>query len=62
MKIDLDNYINYYEKHLKGRYITNSKILPLLNNYNSKVEGYSVQNNPIYSLSIGRGPIKILIW
>jgi len=62
MKIDLDNYINYYEKHIKGRYITNSKILPLLNKYNPKVEGYSVQNNPIYSLSIGRGPIKILIW
>ena len=62
MNLNFDNYIDFYENDIKGRYITNSKILSLLNKYIPKVEGYSVQNNPIYSLSIGSGPIKILIW
>lgn len=62
MNLNFDNYIDFYENDIKGRYITNSKILSLLNKYNPKVAGYSVLNNPIYSLSIGRGPVKILIW
>ena len=52
MKSDLDNYISYYEKDIKGRYITNSKILSSLNKYNPKVEGYSVQNNLCNCLSL----------
>jgi hypothetical protein len=50
---------------LFGRYITNShieKCLEKLPKSLISVTGYSVAERPIYSLRLGNGPIKILIW
>ena len=64
-----DFVLNYYHnkaKALSGRYITNHAILPLLkvlpNAFKYEVIGHSQQNRPIYSVKIGTGKIKILIW
>lgn len=61
--------MNYIELHkeckanaLFGRYITLKDIEPLLVNFATEIIGQSVQNNPIYSLTIGSGRIKIFIW
>lgn len=54
------------EQSLSGRYITLEDIVPLLDNlpnYISKeVIGHSVENRPIYSITMGSGPAKILGW
>ena len=59
-------YASCREKSLFGRYITNSHIEVLLDTYKSiskiQVEGFSVENRPIYSISIGNGNTKILLW
>jgi hypothetical protein len=50
---------------LFGRYITNShieKCLIKLPKETYSTIGYSVENRPIYSLSYGHGPIKVLLW
>ncbi|MDG1779040.1 MAG: M14 family metallopeptidase [Flavobacteriaceae bacterium] len=51
---------------LAGRYITNADILPLLNNlseeFSTEIIGHSEQNRPIYSVAVGKGATKILIW
>ena len=50
---------------LYGRYITNSHIKKCLDKLPKSlisVIGHSVENRPIYSLKIGNGPIKILLW
>jgi hypothetical protein len=60
------NYDQNKAKALSGRYITNHAILPLLkvlpNAFKYEVIGHSEQNRPIYSVKIGTGKIKILIW
>ena len=58
---------NEFKVHqIKGRYITNSHILPFLKNLNSSFKlqniGFSEKNTPIYSVNFGKGPINILIW
>lgn len=58
---------NEFKVHqIKGRYITNSHILPFLKNLNSHFKlqniGLSEKNTPIYSVNFGKGPINILIW
>ena len=66
----LDDLVSKYSQikasDLVGRYITNADILPLLNNlskaFSTEIIGYSEQNRPIYSVSVGKGAIKILIW
>ena len=62
MNIEVDNYADYKELEISGRYITNESIANLNFKYNAKVCGYSVNNLPINSFNIGSGPIKILIW
>ena len=66
----LNNIYSLYDEYrihqLKGRYITNSHILPFLKNLNPDFKlqsiGFSEKNNPIFSVSYGKGPINILIW
>lgn len=56
----------FLEDHLKGRYITNDHIKPLLDKLNHqfkiKVEGQSVLKKDIYSVTFGIGKTKILAW
>jgi len=56
----------YKTKALFGRYITNAMIAPLVKNLGLKyavaVLGQSVENRPIYSLTIGHGATKVLLW
>jgi len=50
---------------LFGRYITNSdieKCLKKIPDSMTSVVGYSVENKPIYSLTFGNGPKKVLMW
>jgi len=59
-------YNFHKEKSLYGRYITNKNIEELLPNFDSNFKvstiGYSVENRPIYSVKVGKGNIKILLW
>jgi Zinc carboxypeptidase len=59
-------YKSNKQEKLFGRYITLNNIEPILNDLKQKnqlsISGFSVLKNPIYSLTIGRGNIKILIW
>ena len=54
------------EQQLFGRYITNSMIEPLLNklpkNAKVSVEGLSVEKRSIYSIKLGTGKKRILLW
>jgi hypothetical protein len=67
MKIDILNrvYNNIKEQRLFGRYITNSHIeIPLKKLPEHWVEciGYSVEQRPIYKITLGQGPKKVLLW
>ncbi len=57
---------NNFQDFITGRYVTNDHILPFLNSlpksFHLKVEGKSVLSENIYSIKIGSGKIKILIW
>ncbi|TYB76476.1 DUF2817 domain-containing protein [Bizionia myxarmorum] len=59
-------YNSYRESHLNGRYITGSRIAPLLKKlgeyFKIYVEGSSVQKRPIHSIQLGNGIKRILIW
>jgi Zinc carboxypeptidase len=59
-------YISNKQQKLFGRYITLNDIEPLLVELNENSElktiGFSVNNCPIYSYTIGKGKIKVLIW
>jgi hypothetical protein len=59
-------FLNYKEQSIAGRYITNSHIEPLLKKFSTVFElkniGKSVKEKPIYSLKIGAGKTKILMW
>lgn len=54
------------ENRLSGRYLTNTHIEPILNELKEKfeisIEGKSAMDKPIYSIKVGTGTIKILIW
>lgn len=56
----------YKEDQLSGRYVTNSHIEPLLKKYEgifkTATEGLSVLGEPVYSITAGRGPVRIFIW
>tara|TARA_B100001093_G_C26860169_1_gene1029701 strand:- start:4414 stop:5475 length:1062 start_codon:yes stop_codon:yes gene_type:complete len=52
-------------KELKGRYINNAHLEPVLKKYfrqDYQVIGFSEEKRPIYALKIGEGTTKILIW
>ncbi len=59
-------FTKHKETTLFGRYINLEKIQPLLSQLNSnnqlKIIGYSVLEKPIYSVQIGTGSIRILMW
>jgi hypothetical protein len=68
--MDIKDTQALFEKHkeqtLYHRYITNEKIKPLLSKYKNKavvkVVGKSVLGDDIFSVKIGSGPKKILMW
>jgi hypothetical protein len=60
-------YLDYKEKSLQGRYVTNKQVTNFLKVTNAEallVEtiGYSVEKKPIQSVTIGTGKYKILVW
>jgi hypothetical protein len=59
-------YKTYKETRLFERYIHNETILPLLRKLPSKCKleliGTSVNDEPIYAVTLGKGPKKILMW
>ena len=59
-------YVKAKENSLSGRYICNKHIKPLTDNlpqdFDVVVLGYSVLEKPIYSIRIGNGSKKILLW
>ncbi len=59
-------YSSYYQNKLKGRWIRLQNIIPLIDNLKSVFKinniGYSYLKKDIYSISIGNGKKKILIW
>lgn len=69
-KNDLNNFIDLYpsfkENSIFGRYITLNHIEPLLdfysNHFKVEIEGYSFLKNPIYSIQLGNGKKRVLIW
>src|SRR5690606_36557676 len=68
--IYLDTFFNAYQHYrdplLSGRYIHLQQIEPLIERYKNffkiKVLGESVEGKPIYSITLGNGPKKILMW
>ena len=54
------------EDSLKNRYVCNDDIMPLLDTLKSyfkvSIVGYSVKKRPVFSVTLGSGPKKILIW
>ena len=59
-------YSENFQKRLSGRRIVFDDIKPLIddldNRFQKDILGFSANNIPIYKISIGDGPIKILIW
>src|SRR5690606_33034903 len=59
-------FFKHKEKVLFGRYINNKHIEPLLKRLSEKfkvsVIGRSVNTQNIYSITVGQGPVKILMW
>lgn len=62
----LKYYPLYKENSITGRYITLKDIEPLINKYKSKFKiqkiGLSYLQQPIYSIKLGTGEKKLLIW
>lgn len=57
---------NFKVNTIQGRYITNESIEVFCNqltdNFHIKIEGFSIENKPIYCVRFGEGKIKILMW
>ena len=65
MKIDLKSYHSFKEILVNGRYVTLADLETFIlksGHKHFKIEGYSVNGNPVYSTTMGSGPIKVLIW
>ena len=62
MNIIVENYTDYKEKEIFGRYINNDSIANLNSKYSSEICGYSVNNLPIHFFKIGSGKTRLLIW
>tara|TARA_R100000935_G_C2826211_1_gene162429 strand:- start:70 stop:1242 length:1173 start_codon:yes stop_codon:yes gene_type:complete len=65
-KAIIKEYLKFKETSLSGRYITTEHILPLLQKFENKFElniiGQSNLSEFIYSLQLGTGKTKILMW
>ncbi|QEE50764.1 peptidase M14 [Flavobacterium alkalisoli] len=59
-------FSKYVNTQLRGRYITNKHIEPILNDLKNDFEigvaGHSVLNKPIYSIKTGTGSTRVFIW
>ncbi len=59
-------HIENKEETLFGRYIHTEMLGSILDKMGSRfdinIEGYSVLNNPIYSIKLGMGPKRVLLW
>ncbi|MBU2951988.1 DUF2817 domain-containing protein [Tamlana agarivorans] len=59
-------FLKYKAADLHGRYITNQHIEPLLSKLPKEatvnIIGRSVQDKPIYSIKVGRGKKRLLLW
>ncbi len=66
MPLPLTDYRLYKETAVQGRYVVNERIIEFLNaksqNNLIKTEGYSVEERPIKSITLGTGPSKVLMW
>lgn len=65
--MDFNAIVNQFKvDSLHGRYITWADIEQILRGWNTanqlKIEGYSVDQQPICSFTVGRGQTKILLW
>ena len=60
------NFSRFKAQGLKGRYITNAHIEPLLKQlpkgFSYKTIGRSELDKPIYAVKAGKGPKRVLIW
>ena len=61
------SYSEYFNSEFTDRYISFESLEKYLkqhifNSYTSQIIGYSEQDRPIYSIDLGSGPTKILIW
>ena len=65
MKIQ-ELYSQYFECELRGRYIHNDHIIPLMENASENVEireiGSSENGLPVFSVTVGNGSKKVLAW
>ena len=62
MKLNFNNYNDFKETSLYGRYITNNSIKKLIQRYICSELGTSEGNSPVYYIKLGTGPKKVLIW
>ncbi len=53
---------DFVSQSIQGRYVSGESIKAVLNNFALNEIGRSVENRPIYSIDMGSGPIKILLW
>lgn len=62
----MEEYPRFQVKEISGRYITYQHIKPLLEKLDSHFEvkeiGRSANGNPVHSIAVGQGPVKILAW
>lgn len=60
------DYSRFKEQGISGRYVFLENIEPFLKKLSSKfkikVEGFSEENQPLYSITYGKGDFKILMW
>ncbi len=64
--ISQKKYLEYKDKRVSGRYVNNTHIAPFLNDIRNAAivlsVGESVEKRDIYSITLGRGNIKLLFW
>lgn len=65
-KFSEKEYRQIKEQSISGRYLTLENIEPIIKKLSSKfkikVEGFSEENQPLYSITYGKGDFKILMW
>lgn len=66
MEVTTVRYEAIKEKSIKGRYITNAELEIFMQRYSevfaNKSGGTSVEGIPIHIITIGSGPVKVLMW
>lgn len=67
MILPQEAYLNFKESTIEGRYVTNQQLTDFLIKMSSndvliEIIGYSVQERPIHSVTIGKGKHKLFFW